>query len=96
MNRRKFLKVLASSVALAAAVSHGYGREIDLKPELVSWNSGYDRKWDTTWLRVTYQLPDGREWHSMTERAGGDFRDDEEVMLIMWKMHEKTLMKHLA
>lgn len=95
MNRRNFLKTLLASSVLSNTLIAAAGSLIEVKHEMLSFASGYDRCLDETWLRVSYLLPDGREWHTMSYRKGGDYTNDDEGMEIMWKSQEATLSRTL-
>ncbi len=94
MNRRTFLKTLLASAALANTISVAAGTVVELKPELFSWKVGYDRMENKTWLRVSYILPDGKEWYDLIERTGGDYTDENGVAL-MWRAHEIVMARWL-
>ena len=94
MNRRGFLKVLLASAALSNTLSAVAGAVIKPKADLITWHAWYDCMYDITYLRVSYLMPDGREWHNLLERTGGDFTD-QEGLSVMWRAHEHVLAQAL-
>jgi hypothetical protein len=93
MNRRGFLKVLLASAALSHTLSAVAGAVIKPKPEQLSWHVSYDDLNEVTHLRVSYLMPDGREWHNMIRKLG-DYTD-QEGLSVMWRAHENTLTRAL-
>ena len=70
ITRRGFLGVLLASPILAKTVAASLTEPEQDASKLVTagttqFASGYDKLEDTTWLRVSVQLPNGREWHCM-------------------------------
>lgn len=97
MNRRGFLQLLiASPILLKTVQVQAVDTLFKIDTENTSFAVGYDNKSEFTWLRVSVILPDGREWHDIVQKSGGDFTGDNKAMEIMWKTHEIVLQRHLT
>jgi hypothetical protein len=96
MNRRDFLQVLLASPLVAKSVAASElsitadtDEPFKIDRKKLSWVSGYDASTDTTWLRVSYQLSNGREWHDLIRHTGN--YNSERGLELMWKDHERLI-----
>lgn len=96
--RRDFLRVLLASPVLAQAIAAEAGVDAPLTAEQVSYTTGEDTTRSVLWLRVTCILPDGEEWHTLTEAplaTASTSPSREELLRMMWRCHELVLERKL-
>ena len=102
MNRRNFLKSMGAATAVSAlplsVVAKLAGdtvpvnESVSFESDNASYTIGYDYLQNYTWLRVTYFLPDGGEWHDLVRQSGNHLESPE----IMYKTAEQCHQRFLA
>jgi len=80
ISRRAFCAALLAAPIVVKAM--GIESLVDsITPGMVSHSIGYNKEEDFTWLRTTVLLPDGREFHDLSQKTGNCLADP--AMLFM-------------